>query len=76
MVDFAPYTHLFSFNPTWSNEIIEAVIKIINKTASFKVLVWNKKLSECPSLKNVQLKGQISSKSVGNQTFTFYFYEK
>ena len=76
MKDFNPHSHFYSFNPTWPQELIEQVVQIINNTNSFKVLVWNKKPSECSSLKNVQFIDKISCKSVAGESFTFYFYKK
>jgi hypothetical protein len=36
-----PATHIYSYNPTWNDTLMEPLVKILNRTA-FRVLVWAK----------------------------------
>jgi hypothetical protein len=61
------YSHIYSYNVTWNDDLMEPLINILNKS-SFKVLVWAKNPRHTIDAGlNVEVAGQVRCSNAGGE---------
>lgn len=71
------YTHIYTYNKTWENDLMDKFVAILNET-EFHVLVWSKNPhnSERYGLTRVKFVERIACSNAGGEQTSFYVYLK